>query len=149
MAGQSDAARRRIRLLTLKAHGFTYEQIAEREAEETGRPPRPAHAIAREISQLLGKKKEINDEQRAFMVTLELERLDALQASTEALLRQARNDGEKALALRAIDRLLRIAERRSALIGLDVKYGQIEAPADTPIDEIKKRRDRKMKDMDG
>ena len=149
MSGQSEAARRRIRLLTLKARGLTYEQIAEREAEETGRTPRSAHAVALEVAQLLGKKKEINDEQRALLVTLELERLDSLQSQTEALLRQARADGEKALALRAIDRLLRIAERRSALIGLDVKYGQDQPEKASPIDEIKKRRDRKMKELGG
>lgn len=147
MASEEDIAKRRARVLTLRAAGMSPADIAEREARETGEKPRSAHAVALDIARALRGKKAVNDEQRDLLRTLELERLDALQRTTETLLAGARHNNEHALALRAVDRLLRIAERRAALQGLDDK-GQDPVPQPvTEFDEIKKRRDRKMKEM--
>lgn len=147
MASHEEVRRRRARALTLSAAGMAPADIAEQEARETGKAPRSAKAVAADIARALRDREEIGENERELLIALELERLDSLQRATEALLRVARNDREQSLALRAVDRLLRIGERRSALLGLDAKFG-MEAPKQvTEIDEIRKRRDAKMREL--
>jgi hypothetical protein len=130
---RAEVAERRATAMRLKAAGKTLDEIM---AEVPGYRSRAAVSqdISRALQQRVRDEGEAADELRA----LELERLDALyKAAWEVLERPhltvshgkvvklTRPDGtemtlrDDAPTLQAIDRLLRIAERRAKLLGLD------------------------------
>lgn len=90
--------------LTLRKAGATYEQIAQR----VGISKQRAHQL---VMEELRKLAEDCGESASKVRTLELERLDRMLL---ALWERATNGDEK-----AIDRILRIQERRAKMLGLD------------------------------
>jgi len=150
-----EIVRRRARVLTLSAAGLTPAAIARQEAEESGSPPRTPDEIAMDLREALSDRKNLDDGSKPLMVTLERERLDAVQRIMEAVLRSSQGGrcracgrgGDPELALKSSATLIRLSERRSQLMGLDARYGQPEAPPASAIDEIKARRDRKLREL--
>ena len=109
------AQERQLQALELRKAGATYEAIAERlgYADRSG-------AFRAVTSALKATLREPADELR----TLELERLDS---ALLAIWRQV-----QAGDLHAIDRLVRLAERRAKLLGLDAA-AKIEESGETVI----------------
>lgn len=99
------AAERRVRAMELRREGKSYSKIGT----ELGCTAQRAHKI---VTEELQKVRDKLTEETSEVKTLELQRLDDLfvVAHTEA---EAGN-------LPAIDRCLRIMERRSRLLGLDM-----------------------------
>jgi hypothetical protein len=101
-ARRIEAAEKRARALELRKAGATYDQIAQRLGfSNRGNAQRA----------VLTALKEITAEPAVEVRQLELERLDAMLLG---LWQQARNGD-----VNAVDRALRIAERRAKLLGLD------------------------------
>ena len=94
----------RARALELRKNGLTYEAIAQ----ELGISLQYAHKT---VSQALAALEKANAEEARHVRTLELERLETL--FLKAFTRARKGD------LGAIDRVLRIMERKAKLLGLD------------------------------
>lgn len=111
--------------LSLRKAGATYDQIAERVGitREGARG-----AVARALAAL----SEICTEEAKEVRQLELDRLDAMLLG----LWQRASKGEVA----AIDRVLRIQERRSRLLGLDAPTNQttVEVSGDMAVGMIRR-----------
>lgn len=110
----------------MRSAGATFASIAEQTGHKSAAAAAQdfARAMACCWSELAAAGPDLN-------VVLELERLDTLERVTQNLLRQATSDGARhdpALALRAVDRLVRISWRRSALI----EQSRLGAPAAAP-----------------
>ena len=108
--GQSEqAAARRVEALNLRMAGASYRQIGAR----LGISEAQAHKdVARELDRLAAEAQEAAQQ----VLALELARLDMAQL---AIAQQVRNGN-----LGAIDRWLRIGERRARLLGLDAPTRQ-------------------------
>lgn len=91
--------------LALRAQGRTYRQIAD---EMNWASTASAHEAVRE------GLREVIREPATEVLAIELQRLDYLLVAAMALVRAA-----PSTSLAAIDRVLRIMERRAALMGLD------------------------------
>jgi hypothetical protein len=116
------AAERRIQALELRKAGVTYEQIGA----ALGITRQGAYKI---VSNALDKMNETVTEQTDEIRTIEIERLDALW---KVMYQQARNGNQG-----AVDRCLKIMERRSKLMGLDAptKVEQENTGASTLLSE--------------
>jgi len=103
------AAERRVQALALRREGATFTEIGE----ALGINRSAAHKA---VSRALDELAQLAEGEVVSLRALELDRLDALQRSiwTQAM------DG----ALPAVDRLLRIMERRAKLLGLDAPVKQ-------------------------
>lgn len=138
------AQERRIKVLSYRKAGATYRQIADTLAVSLAQVHDDAQrALAELAAQQQAEAAEVR--------TLELARLDDLQGEATRILRATHplvsggkvlsgfteegraigltDDGPK---LAAIDRLLKIAERRARLLGLDLQPGAI-LPGDVEI----------------
>jgi len=108
--------------LRLRIRGYSYRRIAE----ELGIGKTLAHKY---VVQALVEIREQNSESAHELRTLELERLDVMQAKLSPL-----GDAD-ALDARTADTILRIMERRAKLIGLDApidaRFGGL--PGGAPI----------------
>ena len=113
MTGRAEVAERRAKALQLRAAGLTYQAIADQLGYTSRR------VAAQDVTRALQDRQGLLDTQATLFVPLELERLDSLERAVQTVMRQASADGERSIVLRAADRLLRIAERRAALLGLD------------------------------
>ena len=113
MTGRAEVAERRAKALQLRAAGLTYQAIADQLGYTSRR------VAAQDVTRALQDRQGLLDTQATLFVSLELERLDSLERAVQTVMRQASADGERSIVLRAADRLLRIAERRAALLGLD------------------------------
>ena len=102
LANQLTSHERKLRALDLRKAGATYQMIADQLGYGG-----PSGAYKAVTSALKATLKEPADELR----TMELERLDAMLLP---LWRRVQNGDE-----RAVDRVLRIMERRAKLLGLD------------------------------
>jgi transcriptional regulator len=108
--GQSEeAAERRVRALQLRILGLSYRRIA---AELNVSEAQSFRDVQSELDRL-AKQAQENAEQ---LRTLELRRLDEMQAAIAPQLFPAKGNNAN---LGAIDRALRIMERRARLLGLD------------------------------
>lgn len=103
---KEDSARRRNKVLELRMKGLTIRQIAE-EAEVKVSPAQVHRDLERSMSELRKLELQEADELR----TIELLRLEALQ--------KALWDTAMGGDVGAVDRLIRLSERRSKLLGLD------------------------------
>lgn len=147
MTSDDESIRRQARILSLRLAGLTFEGIAQQEAREDGTPQRSAQAISDDLGRALAERKEQLAAHVLTFVTLENERLDRLQRTAENILRSATaapcqscgRSPEPKLALQATDRLMRIGERRQALLRVAQGKGQGDA-----VDEIAERRRRKI-----
>lgn len=111
------AAERRVQALALRREGATFTEIGE----ALGINRSAAHKA---VSRALDELAQLAEGEVVSLRALELDRLDALQRSvwTQAM------DG----ALPAVDRVLKIMERRSKLLGLDAPIKQ-EAEENQPL----------------
>ncbi|MFP4137465.1 MAG: helix-turn-helix domain-containing protein [Halomonas sp.] len=104
-ASQSRAAQRRAEAMRYRLTGLSYDGIAKR----LGCSRSQAHRlVTKELQELAKQAREDAEAVRE----MELARLDRLQ---QALWEQATDDGNHG----AVDRLLRVMERRAKLLGLD------------------------------
>jgi len=125
---------RRLKALRLRAAGATYEAIAKACGLKS------AAAACVDVTRALADTKLLLDKEAAWYTVLEQERLDLMQRTIEDALRSAA--GNPQLQMQLTDRLLRISQRRTRMLGLDAKEGQ-EQPQESPLDELRRRRDRK------
>lgn len=111
-----NAAERQAAAIRLRRNGWSYDRIAEElgYADKSG-------AYKAVMAALQATLKEPAEELR----TLELKRLDA---AVDLALREIDNDN-----LAAVDKLIRIMERRAALLGLDAPK-RVAAEVDGPIE---------------
>lgn len=146
-------AARRKQVLEMRAAGATFAAIAKETGHKT--PGAAAQDFGRAMK---ARRSELVSAGVDQLVLLELERLDTLERVTQNLLRSASSDGARhdpALSLRAIDRLLRISWRRSALFeqaGLGVpgvpvpaQPGRDDREEEDPFDEVEAARDRRRR----
>jgi intein-encoded DNA endonuclease-like protein len=104
-----NAAERRTKALDLRKQGLTYEAIGK----ELGcNRSRAYKIVSKELSLIKAKNNETAEE----IKTIELQRLDHL---LEATMIRAVDENTKDVYLPAVDRCLRIMERRAKLLGLD------------------------------
>src|SRR3972149_6778053 len=108
--------RRTARAIELRMAGFTYDSIAEQlgYASKSG----ASHAVHRALTRMIREPTE-------QLRDLELDRLDTLQRSLWSVAR----GGDVA----AVDRILKIMERRAKLLGLDRATIALTGPNDGPI----------------
>ena len=104
-ARRIDVARRRARLLELRRAGLTFQEIVDQHPDLGYKR---ASNAAQDATRALRK---VLEEPARDVLALELSRLDAL---TQALWTAARRGDVK-----AVDRIVRIMERRARLLGLD------------------------------
>ena len=116
---QVDTQERRAFILELRRSGATYRQIAKATIKKFGADNLPLGFDCRyasmDVKRELEKLQAINESQADDLMTLELDRLDAMLLG---LWQRARSGDEK-----AVDRVLRIMERRARLLGLDKAQG--------------------------
>ena len=114
---QREVAERRAQVLKSRAAGMDWGQIARtvpgvKDAAAAAQDHRRALAGARELRALAG-------DEGAGALELELQRLDAAALAVEGVLRTAAADPDAHdRVLRAVDRIARLSERRSELLGL-------------------------------
>ncbi len=96
--------------IRLRIDGLSYQAIADR----LGYANRSAAFKAVEAG-----RREILAEPAEQLVALETDRLDAMLWNASQVLEAAKADGDSELVLKALDRQLRIADRRAKLHGLD------------------------------
>jgi hypothetical protein len=130
-ARRVDAAERRRKALQLRLAGASFDQIARTRTSETDqRPMYSSRKRAHEAVQTA--LKEIAEESRGSaeeLRTLELARLEAMQMAVWPSTRPSKqvncdNCGHvmwREPVLEAMDRVLKIMERRAKYLGLDVK----------------------------
>jgi hypothetical protein len=109
-----DVAARRAKALAMRAAGATFQQIAD-----TVPGYRTAGAACQDITRALRARAA---EQLAAgpdtWVTLELERLDTIDRAANVVMNRADAAGDPVLVLRAADRIMRISDRRTLLLGM-------------------------------
>jgi hypothetical protein len=146
---QAEVADRRRRLLAALSSGMTIEQIAGADPEDErtawvavfgGSPGRVAQEARRALEQAAANDAEIADR----YVTLELERLAAAERRVQQILIRASDARDGLLALRAVDRVIRLSERRSELLALNADRSRRNpagpAPAEEDRDDLARRR---------
>lgn len=125
-----DTARRRAYVLQLRKAGATYREIAQAAIEKFGLDALPdswghryAHKdVARELEHL---RSDVRETARDVLV-LELQRLDDLLKALWPLAARKNPD------YKAVDRVLRLMERRAKLLGLD-EPDTLKLQTDEPI----------------
>jgi hypothetical protein len=133
MAGVSqrerrEVAERRGRVLRMKSAGMTLGAIADEIEKSRGEARRAGKTVPRapytDKHAAVDLQRGLEAAQAGLVqfaslhLALELERMDELTRTTQALLGQARSAGDRWQALRAVDRLLQISKRRDDLLGL-------------------------------
>lgn len=101
---------KRADAIRLRITGLSYQAIADR----LGYTDKSAAFKAVEAG-----RREVLTEPAEELVKLESMRLDAMLWNTTQILEAAKADGDAELVLKALDRQLRISERRARLHGLD------------------------------
>lgn len=141
-AQQAATAERRTRAIALRVAGVDFQTIAD----QLGYASRGAAHT--DISRALAQRKRDLDVQAGVAAALEVERLETMERAAWAVLRRThilvsqgrviRDDDERPLVddaptLNAIDRLLKIQDRRAKLLGLDAPT-KVEVLTDDAID---------------
>lgn len=149
-AQQAKTAERRTRAIALKVAGVPYDTIAQ----QLGYASRGAACT--DIDRALKQRRRDLDVRSGSAVALEIERLETMERTAWAVLRRTHvvvSHGrvildanqqpmtDDAPTLNAIDRLLKIQERRAKLLGLDAPT-RVEVLTDDAIDaEIRRLAD--------
>jgi len=131
---QRKVSDRRAKVLRLRVSGLSWSEIAGVTGHKT------AAAAAQDAARALRERKSLLAEERDLLIALEQERLDAAEKAANTVLVNAKAAGEGELVLKAVDRIVRIAQRRSALSGFDAPKRQADQPtreADNPLDGIR------------
>lgn len=133
---QRQVAERRDRVLSKRAAGMTYQQIADSEPTLS-----TASAAVQDAARAL-RTRARERVHEGDPLALELERLETLERTAQTVMRTAATGGANpALVLKAIDRLTRISARRSLLLGIGGHREQGAAPDDkSGLDEVAQQR---------
>ncbi len=133
---RDEVAERRAKALRLRASGLSYEAIAQQCGHKT------AAAACQDVTRALADRQALLKREAAFYVELELERIEGIQRQLELLLRQEQGADGK---LRITDRMLRLSQRRAALLGLDAHGIQRPAQHEDELAKARRRRDEKLR----
>lgn len=114
--------------LSLRASGATYRQIAETLDISVGVAHNYVQNALKDVQQEIDKEADM-------LRALEVERLDQMLLALAPMLRANQREGRTA-NLGAIDRALKIMERRAKLLGLDAPVRQEVTGADGGALEI-------------
>lgn len=118
------AAERRYQAVQLRQKGLSYRRIAERLGCSKS-------VVAKDIKREIQELKSLTRAEVEELRQLELERLDTAQQFVSNEL----NNGNDVLA--AVDRWLKISERRSKLLGLDAPIQvQVQQQVESTLDEF-------------
>lgn len=132
---QREVAERRERVLRARAAGLTYAQIAE--SEPTLSTASAAVQDAARALRARARERHVEGDP----LSLELERLDLLERAAQTVLRTAATgNSNPGLVLKAIDRLTRISQRRSLLLGIAGPQRQQGASESSGLDEVAAQR---------
>jgi hypothetical protein len=110
-----EVAARRARCVQLRAAGVEWPSICDELGYSS--PRRAREDLQRAL--LSSDQGVLDTDDRDVLVAVERVRLDELERRVQTVMRRASAAGEELLVLRSVDRLLRVAERRSMLLGLD------------------------------
>lgn len=131
---------RRERVLVLAAAGYTPAQIAD-QIPSLPNANRAAEELRRALQARTSQRRSLG---AAGSIDLELARLDTLQRTAEGVLRRAAaNDEHQKLTLGAVDTLLRVSKRRTALTAIEGTDPPRQEQGDY-LDELQRRRERKL-----
>jgi hypothetical protein len=125
---------RRAMVLDLRAQGYSFAHIAGK----LGLASPQAAAI--DVTRALESARDALAEQAGVFAVLEGVRLDGLEVAAQEILASAQAADDDELALKAVDRCVRISERRSRLLGLDVKGKRPGTRKADGIDQLAARR---------
>jgi hypothetical protein len=143
---QAEVAARRARVLQLRESGLTFQQIADAEGLAT------RQAAIMDVTRALRARREELGGLTDLHATLELGRLDTLERQVQQVARTAAGH-DPDLVLRAVDRLVRISARRSALLGIDAdSVAAAQPPAERPAsvrDELRAQRAKRRRAAHG
>ena len=132
---QRSVAERRARALAMRAAGWPYQQIADQLGHKT------ASAAVQDVTRALQvAARQGHSLDAGLLLALELEKLDAAERSAAQIRAAAQAAGDQDTALRAIDRQLRIADRRARLLGLPAPAAPAAEPGESVIDQLAERR---------
>lgn len=135
---QREVAERRERVLRGRAAGLTYQQIAD--GEPTLSTASAAVQDAARALRARARERVIEGDP----LSLELERLDVLERAAQTVLRTAATgNANPGLVLKAIDRLTRISQRRSLLLGIAGRPKQQGDSEPSELDEVAAQRRRR------
>ena len=136
-----DCAKRRELVLTYRRMGANYRQIAAQIIEEIGIDNLPKNYDSRQVYQDL--KRELEKARAEIAETaeevrqIELDRLDEMHSRVYPV---ALGTEEIPPDMRAVDRVLKIGERRAALLGIDApQKADIEIRDTTALDRVERR----------
>jgi hypothetical protein len=118
---------RRAKALAMRAAGATFQQIADASAgwqAEGLSPYRTAGAACQDITRALHARTAETAATAGTLVALELERLDTIDRAANIVMNRAETGGDPVLVLRAADRIMRISDRRIALLSLAAGAGR-------------------------
>lgn len=93
-----------------------------------------SRAAARELALALASQRELNEVEEPNRLTLEMERLAALERSVSQVMTKAAAEDDRGMVLQAADRLIRISERRQALLSPPVPQREKD-----PVGQIRER----------
>lgn len=128
MPDRMSAPARRARILQLRAAGGAFPEIAAQLDE-----PGVTEATVRKDAAALYRARMAALESGHEESALELERLDLLQRRAHRVLAEAEQAHDRGLALRAIDRLLLVAERRAQVCPARPEPGAMEAAVQAEV----------------
>jgi hypothetical protein len=116
-----------LRWLKLRRQGLTFAEIAEKHGEGVGRT-----GVHNAVRALVLREASVDARE---LVATEAARLDYLQSKVWRKATTTHDDAQ----LPAVDRVLRIMERRASLFGLDGKDLEPEGgePREVPIEELR------------
>lgn len=144
-----DAAKRRNFVLEMRRVGGSYRQIAEAAVEEFGASALPSgwdeRYACNDIKRELDRLREVTNERAADLRDIELTRLDEMQSRVYPV---ALGSETVPPDMRAVDRVLRIMERRAKLTGIDAVEKKLIEIQDLSDAELIKRAKSLIGDID-
>jgi hypothetical protein len=120
MPPRPDVTARRVRALEAHAAGVGYQAIADQMGYKTPR------AAAADVARALESREVLARMPAHLVAVLEAERLSALERAAQRVLREAATAGEHEVVLRAVDRLVRLSQRRAAAASAAPQTGPVE-----------------------
>lgn len=147
---QRAVAKRRGQAIMMRAAGMTYQQIADRLKDDDGNPVyKTASAAVQDVGRGLKAAADTSKAEAAHLLLMELNKLDLAEQTANQIRVAAMTGGDPDVALRALDRLLRIGGQRArllpSLLGKDAAAAPEGDGAAEPqrIDQVARQRARR------
>lgn len=142
---RQQVAERRQQVMELRAAGMPFADIARRLGHKT------ASAAVQDLTRAMADARATLSEQLPAYITLELARLDLVDRTCQVTMGQAVQAGDWETVLRAAGTLVRLSQRRSELLGINLA-AKPAGPAkgtEDDVDELAERRRRRRSQFTG